>query len=105
MEEHKGVEAQSVFLTKMKRVNFYILSKAAMKANKDNNFLINDSDPEETQEWIESIQDMAEDSGGERAKFIISRLVDHVESLGIPAPANITTPFINTIRKEPLREA
>ncbi|MDP6821642.1 MAG: pyruvate dehydrogenase (acetyl-transferring), homodimeric type, partial [Candidatus Marinimicrobia bacterium] len=71
-----------------------------MKANQDNNSLINDSDPEETQEWIESIQDMAEDSGGDRARFILSRLIDHVESLGMPAPANITTPFINTIRKD-----
>ena len=50
-----------------------------MKANQDNNSLINDSDPEETQEWIESIQDMAEDSGGDRARFILSRLIDHVE--------------------------
>ena len=71
-----------------------------MKANQDNNSLINDSDPEETQEWIESIQDMAEDSGGDSARFILSRLIDHVESLGIPSPANITTPFINTIRKD-----
>ena len=35
-----------------------------------------DSDPQETQEWIESLRSILETSGTERTHFILEKLID-----------------------------
>jgi len=37
----------------------------------------NDNDPQETQEWIESIEDALEEHGYERARFLLETLIDY----------------------------
>jgi len=56
-----------------------------------------DSDPQETEEWIESIEDALEEHGLERARFLLEELIDFAQSKGVRLPFNTNTPFINTI--------
>ena len=39
-----------------------------------------DSDPQETEEWIESIEDALEEHGLERARFLLEELIDFAQS-------------------------
>ena len=61
------------------------------------NYKYNDPDPEETQEWIESIEDALEEHGYERTRHLLETLVDYAQSKGARLPFNTATPFINTI--------
>ena len=56
-----------------------------------------DTDPEETQEWIESIEDALEQHGYERTRFLLESLIDFAQSKGARLPFNTETPFVNTI--------
>ena len=56
-----------------------------------------DQDPQETQEWIESIEDALEEHGYERTRFLLETLVDYAQKKGARLPFNTSTPFINTI--------
>ncbi len=56
-----------------------------------------DQDPQETQEWIESIEDALEEHGYERTRFLLETLVDFAQTKGARLPFNTSTPFINTI--------
>jgi len=56
-----------------------------------------DTDPEETQEWIESIEGTLKEYGSERARFLLEKLIEVAERKGARMPFNTNTPFINTI--------
>ena len=56
-----------------------------------------DQDPQETQEWIESIEDALEEHGYERTRFLLETLIDFAQSKGARLPFNTSTPFSNTI--------
>ena len=57
-----------------------------------------DTDPDETQEWIESIEGTLQERGPERARFLLEKLIDFAERQGARMPFNTNTPFINTIQ-------
>ena len=59
-----------------------------------------DTDPLETQEWLESIEDALEEHGQERTQFLLKTLIDFAQSKGARLPFNTSTPFINTILPE-----
>jgi len=56
-----------------------------------------DSDPQETQEWLEAIQAVLEEEGAERAHFLLESLIDKVRRSGVYLPFNATTAYLNTI--------
>jgi len=56
-----------------------------------------DIDPQETQEWIDSLEDELEEQGFERTRFLLEKLIDYASSKGARLPFNTNTPFINTI--------
>jgi len=60
----------------------------------------NDNDPQETQEWIESIEDALEEHGYERTRFLLETLIDYAQSKGARLPFNTNTPYLNTILPE-----
>ena len=62
--------------------------------------LYNDPDIQETQEWIESIEDALEEHGYERTRYLLETLIDFAESKGARLPFNTNTPFLNTILPE-----
>jgi len=57
-----------------------------------------DTDPEETQEWVESIEDALREHGHERTRFLLEKLIEVAERKGARMPFNTNTPFINTIQ-------
>src|ERR1700690_1542001 len=56
-----------------------------------------DTDPEETREWIASLASTLEREGVERAHFILDKLVDHARRSGAHLPFDATTAYVNTI--------
>ncbi|PCJ52248.1 MAG: pyruvate dehydrogenase (acetyl-transferring), homodimeric type [Planctomycetota bacterium] len=59
-----------------------------------------DVDPEETKEWVESINALLVGGDKDRAVFLLHKLMEHVQVAGVPIPFNANTPYINTIPVE-----
>ncbi len=59
-----------------------------------------DLDPQETQEWVESLEAVIEREGPERAHFILDKLCDYAHQTGTEVPYSATTAYINTIPPE-----
>ncbi|WP_188042699.1 pyruvate dehydrogenase (acetyl-transferring), homodimeric type [Changpingibacter yushuensis] len=62
--------------------------------------LVPDIDPEETQEWVDSLDDLIETSGGPRARYILMSMERQARRKRIYVPTNLVTPYINTIPVE-----
>ena len=56
-----------------------------------------DIDPAETQEWLDSIDNLIEHHGLERATYVLGQLAAKITATGAPPPVSITTPYRNTI--------
>jgi len=56
-----------------------------------------DTDPQETQEWLEAIEAVLEQEGTERAHFLLETLIDKARRSGAYLPYNATTAYLNTI--------
>ncbi len=56
-----------------------------------------DQDPEETREWIESLEAVIEREGTERAHFLLERLIDKARRSGAYLPYSANTAYLNTI--------
>ena len=56
-----------------------------------------DIDPEETQEWIESLDSVLEREGPERAHFLLEKLIDKTRRSGAYLPFSAKTAYVNTI--------
>ncbi len=56
-----------------------------------------DTDPAETQEWLESLQYVLESKGPERVSYLLSVLDEKAHRSGVELPFSATTPYINTI--------
>ncbi len=59
-----------------------------------------DDDPQETAEWLESLQWIIEQQGRQRAAYLLERLKEHAFRCGVPFVSSATTPYVNTIRPE-----
>jgi pyruvate dehydrogenase E1 component len=59
-----------------------------------------DSDPLETQEWLDALQSVLEKEGAARAHFLMDQLIHHARLAGDDMPISATTPYINTIPVE-----
>ena len=56
-----------------------------------------DIDPQETQDWLESIDSVLRTHGPERAHFLLERLIDHARRSGAYLPYSQNTAYLNTI--------
>ena len=59
-----------------------------------------DIDPEETQEWLDSLESVVTFEGKTRARFLMSSLLHRARELQVGYPATISTPYVNTIPAE-----
>ena len=59
-----------------------------------------DEDPEETQEWIDSLDAVASADGHVRARFLLAKLLERAHSANLGVPPVITTPYVNSIPPE-----
>jgi pyruvate dehydrogenase E1 component len=58
---------------------------------------VEDLDPLETQEWLESIDSVLKTHGPQRAHFLLERLIDHTRRAGAYLPFKQNTAYLNTI--------
>ncbi|MGH2818974.1 MAG: pyruvate dehydrogenase (acetyl-transferring), homodimeric type, partial [Actinomycetota bacterium] len=58
-----------------------------------------DIDPEETQEWIDALDQLVDYSPA-RARFLLHRILQHARSRQIGLPSMVSTDYINTIAPE-----
>jgi pyruvate dehydrogenase E1 component len=56
-----------------------------------------DLNPQETSEWLEALEQVVEEGGPDRASYLLQQLSERAVRLGVSAPANVTTPYMNTI--------
>ncbi len=56
-----------------------------------------DPDPQETREWIESLEAVLENEGVERAHYLLEKLIDKARRSGAYLPYRATTAYLNTI--------
>jgi pyruvate dehydrogenase E1 component len=56
-----------------------------------------DSDPQETQEWLDAMRGVLSSEGPERARDLIARLVDEAQRSGAHVSLGLETPYVNTI--------
>ena len=56
-----------------------------------------DIDPEETEEWLDSLDAVLERRGGARAQYLMARLIERARERSIGTPASVSTPYVNTI--------
>ncbi len=68
--------------------------------NNDFASLAPDQDPEETREWLESLDAVARVHGPARAREILLSLMKRSHELHIPVPTSLNTDYINTISTE-----
>jgi pyruvate dehydrogenase E1 component len=59
-----------------------------------------DADPQETAEWLESLEAVIRHQGPDRARFLLDTLLQLAARAGAKMPTGITTPYVNTIPAE-----
>ncbi len=58
---------------------------------------IQETDAQETQEWLEALNAVIENEGTERAHFLLEAMIDQARRSGANLPYNATTAYVNTI--------
>jgi pyruvate dehydrogenase E1 component len=59
-----------------------------------------DLNPAETAEWLEALDQIIDEVGHDRARFLLNRLADRAYIMGVSSPVKLTTPYVNTIPVE-----
>ena len=62
--------------------------------------MIEDTDPLETVEWLESLDDVIARETPERVRYLLRQLQTRAHTSGIRIPFSANTPYINTIPVE-----
>ena len=58
---------------------------------------MNDTDPQETREWLDSLEYVLEQHGVERATYLFERLRDRLGERGGQVSQSVNSPYVNTI--------
>lgn len=56
-----------------------------------------DINPEETQEWIDSVDGLIDSQGASRTRYLLTAMANHARRKGISLPPQLVTPYVNTI--------
>src|SRR3712207_4521092 len=59
-----------------------------------------DIDPEETSEWVESLDGVIDERGAKRARYVMLRLLERARERQVGVPPLTSTDYINTIAPE-----
>ncbi len=59
-----------------------------------------DLNPQETSEWLEALDEIIDQTGPDRAVYLLERLMERAANLGVQPPLHFNTPYINTIPPE-----
>ncbi len=58
---------------------------------------LTETDPQETQEWLDALLSVIQNEGTERAHFLLEAMIDQARRSGSNLPYNATTAYVNTI--------
>ncbi len=58
---------------------------------------VQDIDPAETSEWLESLDGLIDDKGGPRARYLLLSLLKRARERNVSVPRSLNTPYVNTI--------
>lgn len=58
---------------------------------------LTETDPQETQEWLDALLSVIANEGTERAHFLLEAMIDQARRSGSNLPYNATTAYVNTI--------
>jgi len=61
---------------------------------------VTDLNPQETSEWVEALDQVLDETGPDRAAFLIDRLSERARAGGAELPIHMNTPYVNTIRPD-----
>nr|MCH9689049.1 pyruvate dehydrogenase (acetyl-transferring), homodimeric type [Gammaproteobacteria bacterium] len=64
-----------------------------------NEYLKQDTDPTETNDWVEALEAVIKAHGAERAGFLIQQILSAADASGVLLPSAIHTPYRNTIKR------
>ena len=56
-----------------------------------------DTDPGETQEWLDSFDAIVDSRGRSRARYLLMKLLERARTKQVEFPATVSTPYVNTI--------
>jgi pyruvate dehydrogenase E1 component len=59
-----------------------------------------DLNPLETSEWLDSLDEVIDEGGPDRASYLLQRLNDRASEFGVTAPLKLVTHYINTIPRD-----
>jgi pyruvate dehydrogenase E1 component len=59
-----------------------------------------DSNPEETDDWIQSLDAVVDGEGKDRAEFLVQRVIEASRRMGVSPELPVTTDYVNTIAPE-----
>ena len=59
-----------------------------------------DLNPQETAEWLESLEQVIDQAGPDRAAYLLEQLTERARAEGSDLPIHLNTPYVNTIRPE-----
>src|SRR5579862_3084122 len=59
-----------------------------------------DLNPQETSEWVEALDQIIDETGPDRASYLLEHLMERAANLGVQVPLRWNTPYINTIPPE-----
>lgn len=58
---------------------------------------LNDTDPEETREWLESLDGLLAHANSDRARYLMMRMLERATAKRVPLPPLTSTDYVNTI--------
>jgi pyruvate dehydrogenase E1 component len=61
---------------------------------------IPDIDPDETTEWLDSLDAVVDVRGKTRARYLLTKLLERAQETQVSFPATVSTPYVNTIPRE-----
>ena len=91
LTEEKIIEKKEIENTNLNKI---IKKKITQSSSVD------DLDPVETHEWIESLNAVIENDGPSRASYLLNKVISKAYTAGLVLPDTRTTPYINTIPTE-----
>ncbi|MCL5746576.1 MAG: hypothetical protein M1541_22040, partial [Acidobacteria bacterium] len=56
-----------------------------------------DLDPQETAEWLDAFDQVVDETGPDRASYLLDRLTERARASGVPSARRVNTSYINTI--------
>jgi pyruvate dehydrogenase E1 component len=58
---------------------------------------LKDADPDETQEWMDSLDGLLDEAGPDRARYLMLRLLERASAKRVALPPLLSTDYVNTI--------